>query len=216
MADAVAGDNRGMRWVLLAAVVSFAGCSTQRYFTPRENVNGTGPGGHPAAVYALGGTPPSGEVRVWSGGAEVVAGDAGDAVELHVAFELENTGSEAITVDAGAVQCTDLWLDGQRLPALAPVRLEGQPEAAPGSSAVLQAWFRPAAGRPRDIDGFSLRFSVRAGDRVLLTQVVPFVPYFARDRWDDDRSFWYGGYWGRPYYWGPGFGYGFYGHYWCR
>ncbi len=207
-----------MRQVLLAAVVSVAGCSTQRYFTPRENVNGTGPGGHPAAVYALGGQPPGGEVRVWSRGADVVESDAGDVVELHVALELENTGSESFGVDAGSVQCTDLWLDGTRLPELAPVRLEGQPEAAPGSSAVLQAWFRPATARPRDIDGFALRFSVRAGDRVLLTQAVPFVPYVARDRWHDDHFFWYGGSWGRPYYWGPGFGIGFGWHdpYWCR
>jgi hypothetical protein len=213
--DAQAGDNRCMRWLLLTAVVSFAGCSSPRYFTPRENVNGTGPGGYPAAVYPLGGAPSVGEVRLWSRGAEVVETEAGDLVELHVGFELENTGSEPIGVDAGALQCADLWIDGQRQPALTPTRVAGQAEAAPGSSATLDAWFRPAAARPRAIDGFSLRFSVRAGDRVLLEQAVPFAPYVANDRWRDDRFFWSGS-WGRPYYWGPGFGYGFYGHYGCR
>jgi len=201
--------------LLLATVFLFAGCSTHRYFTPRENVNGTGPGGYPAAVYPLGAAPATGEVRVWSRGAHLVETEAGEVVELHVGFELENTGSEAVAVDVGALQCTDVWVDGQRLAALPPVRVEGEAEAAPGGGARLDAWFRPAAARPRAIDGFSLRFQVRAGDRTLLTQVTPFATYVQSDRWHDDHMFWYGGYWGRPY-WGPTFGYGWYGRYGCR
>lgn len=198
--------------LLLATVFLFASCSTHRFFTPRENVNGSGPGGHPAAVYALGAAPANGEVRVWSRGAHLAEGAGGELVELHVGFEVENTGAEPVAIDVGTLQCTDLWVAGQRLAALPPVRVEGQAEAAPGGSAVLDVWFQPAVQRPRDIDGFSLRFQVRAGDRALLVQATPFATYVASDRWRDDHFFWYGGHWGRPY-WGPAFGYGWYG---CR
>jgi len=202
-----------MRALLLPMLSVFAACSTQRYFTPRENVNGTGPGGHPAAVYALG-APSQGEVRVWSAGADYVADADDDLVELHLGFELENTGTEPMAIDPGALQCTDLWIDGQRSGPIEPVRVAGQAEAPPGGSAALDVWFRPAAPRARAIDGFTLRFRVLAGERVVLQQAVPFQPFVAADRWRDDRFFWYGGgYWGRPYYhWGPGFGlYGYYG-----
>lgn len=199
----------------LPVVLLFAACSTQRYFTPRENTNGTGPGGHPAAVYALGGPPAQGEVRVWSGGADFLDGEA-DVVELHIGFELENTGAEPLAIDTTSLQCTDLWIDDQRSGPLEPVRVSGQFEAAPGASASADAWFRPAAARARDLDAFTLRFTVRSGDRVVLQQAVPFQPFLAADRWRDDH-FWYGGYGGRPYYhWGPGFGFGFYGHTWCH
>ncbi len=204
-----------MRLLLLATAFLFVGCSTQRYFVPRENVNGTGPGGHPAAVYPLDAAPAKGEVRVWSGGAHLVEAEAGDVVELQVGFELENTGGEPLVIDVGALQCADVWVDGQRLAVLPPARVEGQAEAPVGGSASLQAWFRPVATRPRDLDGFSLRFSVRGGDRTVLTQVVPFVPFVRSDRWYDDHFFWYGGYRDGPF-WGPGFGYGWYGHYRCR
>lgn len=200
---------------LLAAVFLFAGCSTHRYFAPRENRNGTGPAGDPAAVYVLGDKPPIGEVRVWSRGADRIEVGDEDAVELHVGFEVENTGTEPLVLDAQGLVCSDVWVDGKRSTDLPPVRVAGEAEAAPGRSAVLDAWFRPQAADPYDLDGFSLRFRVRAGDRDALVQVTPFVPYAVPDRWRDDRYFWYGGYWSR-HYWGPSFGFGWYGPGFCH
>jgi hypothetical protein len=205
--------------LLLATVLLFAGCATHRNFAPRENRNGTGPGGDPAAVYQLGGQPPVGELRIWSRGADMVETETGDAVELHLGFELENTGSEPLAIDAGSLSCSEVWVDGTRSTDLPPARVAGEAEATPGHSAVLDAWFRPPAAGPYDLDGFSVRFRVRAGDRDVLVQVTPFVPYRAPDRWNNgwgnDPFGWYGGF-GSRRYWGPAFGFGWYGSYWCR
>jgi hypothetical protein len=212
--ELAAGDKKAMRPLLLAAVAVFAACSPARYFAPRENQNGTGPDGHPAAVYPLAGVPSAGEVRLWSGGAVGVDVDGEDLVEVHLGFELENTGGEPIAVDPTALQCDDVWVDGLQLAAVPPARIEGATEAAPGRSAVFDVWFQIDAARPGDLDGFSVRFRVVAGGRELLAQATPFVPYRPYRVWRDDSYWWYGGYWGRPYFWwGPGFGYGWYGPY---
>ncbi|MBX3462879.1 MAG: hypothetical protein KF830_06890 [Planctomycetes bacterium] len=197
---------RGLLVVVLAFV--FGGCALPRAFMPRENRNGTGPEGHPAAVYALGGVPPVGEVRLWSGGAERADG----GVELHLGFELENTSAEPIALDLASLLCADVWVAGRPLAAsVSPARLEGAAEAGPGGSAWLDAWFRLDAGRPRDVDAFTVRFRVLAGERELLAQATPFLPLVVDDGWRDEWFLWYGGYWGRPYgWWGPGYRYRWY------
>ncbi|MBL9076330.1 MAG: hypothetical protein JNL08_02430 [Planctomycetes bacterium] len=201
-----------MRPLLLAVVFLFAGCSSHRFFTPRENQNGTGPGGFPAAVYPLAGSPPAGEVRLWSRGADRTEAD--DAVELHIGFELENSGTEPLVLDATALQCDALWIEGLQQAPLAPSRVSGQTEARPGATASLDVWFRPPAETGHAIDGFAVRFRVAAGDRTVLAQTTPFVPWHGWDRWHDDRYFWYGGYGYRPHgYWGPMLGWGWYGRY---
>lgn len=198
-----------MRALLLVTVWLFAGCSTHRFFTPREHQDGSGPAGHPAALYPLDGPPPTGELRLWSGGAELIDLDDGNAVtELHVGFELENHGEVPLVVDTGAIQCTDLVIEGQGAGSLAPHRLSGNAEVAPGAVARLDVWFRPPAEDGLAIDGFAVRFRIAAGDRTVLAQSTPFVPYRPTRRWHDDW-YWYGGYWGGgPGWWGPGPGWG--------
>ena len=74
-----------MRAAALFCLLS-AACATDRHFAPRENRNGEGPSGEPAAVYAL--APPlQGEVRLWSDGAARTEIDGKDATRVHVGFE---------------------------------------------------------------------------------------------------------------------------------
>ena len=85
-----------MRAFWLSLLLLSCACSNHRYFVPRENTNGTGPGGYPAAVYridagVLGGA--VGEVRVWSEGAHFVDTEDDEVVELHLGFEIENTST---------------------------------------------------------------------------------------------------------------------------
>jgi len=191
---------------LAAVVLLFAtGCASHRWFVPRENTNGTGPDGHPAAVYPVG-VPPVGELRVWSSGARMVEDGDAEVVELRVGFELENTGERVLAIDPESVQCERLRVNGQDLANVRPTHVEGGAEASPGATARYQVAFRPVgAERPRDVDDFALRFSVRAAGQPVLVQVTPFGPYVREDRWRDDRWFW-----GHPTFWGPRFGFGWY------
>ena len=73
-----------MRGLLcLPLLVLTAGCWQPRYFTPRENLNGSGPDGSPSAVYQVRhdeATATKGEVRVWSSGAKARFTDNDDEV----------------------------------------------------------------------------------------------------------------------------------------
>jgi hypothetical protein len=195
--------------LLLPLLSSFAACWGPRHFTPREYVNGTAPSGEPAAIYvvpAADATQPAlGEVRVWSAGARARYGDGdddGEIVELTVGFELENTSQDALQLDLGSLCCDDLTIDGLLQAPLEPVAVQGGGYAAPGTTERVDVTFRPAADVPRDIDGFAVRFQVRAGDRIALRQVTPFGPRVlaAADQPDP--------YWGAFSPWGPGFGWG--------
>jgi hypothetical protein len=87
---------RPLVYVLLPVLL--IGCSSGRYFAPRENQNGTGPQGSPAAVYPL--TDPGGEVlgelRLWSMGAQRHREGSAETTRLHLGFELENLGAEPL------------------------------------------------------------------------------------------------------------------------
>jgi len=186
-------------WLWLAAA---GACASHRNFTPRENQNGSGPGGQPAAVYAIAVGDARGEVRLWSGGSAAVDVDGAAVSELHLGFEIENTGKQPLHLVPEALQCDELWVGEQRLQGLSPVRTAGQPLAAPGTTTRFEAWFRPDLGGPRDIEAFAVRFRVDGPEGELLTQVTPFSPYLPRgSRYDD------------PWYWRSGVGFGFYGHY---
>lgn len=202
-----------MRTLSLVLLLCAAACQSTRSFAPRENATALAPSGDVAAVYAVAG----GEVHVWSRGTRwcdpggIAGNDVPDEqVEVHVGFELENTGKELLTLDLATLQLDDLWAGELHQSAIKPQATTGLATAEPGSIARLEAVFWPVGGpRPRDIDGFNLRFSVLSGKETVLSQVTPFGPTF-RQRWRDpywyDDPFYYGY---RPYsswsfgLWGP-------------
>ena len=227
---------RGLLW-WLPLLACTAGCWQARYFTPRENQNGTGPDGEPAAVYQVqtGADPATqGEVRIWSEGARAFfTDDDREVVELHIGFEVENNGAAALELDADALRCEELMIDGLLQDPLQPYQVIGDGTTPPGTTSRIDVLFWPPTTVPRSIEGFSVRFAVRAGEGRRVAQGAPFAPtprrvrgQWAYDPWWGD-PWWgpYGGaYWGgygwgygRWGVWGPGFwgpGYGYYGY--CR
>ncbi|MCA8952387.1 MAG: hypothetical protein KDE27_22950 [Planctomycetes bacterium] len=200
-----------MRSFALLLLLPFCSCVDVRYFAPRENENGTSPSGRPAAVYPFADAERevAGELRIWSDGA---VGDYSETdpeayrVEVHVGFELENTGATAVEL-AGVRSEND---------SLSLVRLEGETRAAPGQTARVDTWFlAPAAGNARQVQGFAIRHSIVAGEHTIATQVTPFAPwrrnagyrgpYYYYSPWSYGRGWYYGGsgfgwgaFWGGP------------------
>lgn len=200
-----------------AALASLAaGCSGARLFAPRENQNGFGPTGQPAAVYALavvttaGEEHARGEVRLWSDGAHATDSNGDDRTTLHAGFELENTGRAPLSLDLSSLTA-DLQLagagagagDGEPVRGLRPLRTAGAAEAGPGTQSRLDVWFEPrradgTLAAPSDVRAFDLRWSIRAGDTVVLQQVTPFAPYVLEpspwyDPWYDPWHSWHFG-----------------------
>lgn len=218
-----------MRWLLwLAAVLPFAAaCSTQRYFTPRENLNGTSPGGAPAAVYRLE-APARGEVRVWSGGAFRDDHDdegqplddeaAAETTLVYVGFELENTGTEPLRLLPESITLADVATKDGTLGPLSPASVKGSAEAPPGGRARLDLRFDVGpATMPRQIRSFDVRWVAVAGEHPY-EQVTPFAPYSRR--YDPYWGSYWGPYWYDPFWrpygfgYGIGFGYGWHPWYW--
>lgn len=192
--------------LLLPLLLLQAACWSPRYFTPREHVNGTGPKGHAAAVYSVAGAdaaqPPGGEVRMWSQGARAhYDANQDEVVQLHIGFELENTGAEPLQLDLAGMRCEEVMVGGLLLPPFAPLRVEGDGYAPPGSTARVDVTFQPAAEAPRDIEGFAIRFTVLAGERRALSQVTPFGPRVQQST----GSAYYGSGFGSPWGWGWGY-----------
>lgn len=196
-----------MRPLLLLLVVLAPACSSSRWFAPRENLNGSSLTGFPAAVYPLAnGEDVRGDVRIWSDGAmvEEAPGDV-DVTVLHVAFEIENTGSAPLGLDLDGLRLDRVQHDGTAVAHLRPTRATGDSLAPPGGRATVQLWFEPGDDvRPRDIDAFEVRWRVRA-DPVVFDQVTPFVPWVRTDAWDES-----------PLRSGIGLGFGFSAFRWCR
>ena len=193
-----------MRALVALVLSTFAACWNPRYFAPREYMGAAGPDGSPAALYqvpAPAGAPSSGEVRVWSGGARALfTDDSREVVELHVGFEVENNGQEPLQLDLGTVAIEAMTIDGAPQPPLSPLRIVGDGTAAAGTTARVEFRFEPHAAKPYDVDGFSVRFVLRAGERVALQQVTPFAAWtyaYADPYWDS---------------WGWGFSAGFCHH----
>ena len=188
--------------LVLLWLASAGACVSHRNFSPRENQNGAGPTGRPAAVYTIAQGDARGEVRLWSAGADVVDADGASMLELHLGFELENTGQQVLQLAVETLQCEEVVVSEQKRPPCAPVRVVGAPAAAPGTTGRFEAWFRPGPGGPRDLESFAVRFRVDGPQGEVLQQVVPFVPYVpGGSRYDD------------PWYWRSGIGFGFYGRY---
>lgn len=178
----------------LVLAVLPAACASHRNFTPRENQNGYGPGGQPAAVYALAGDRARGEVRLWSRGSDPAPAPEAELAEVHVGFELENTGQVPLQLAVADLQCDEIWVGEQRLAGVRAVRTEGDPVAAPGTTARFQAWFPVGAVGAREVAGFAVRFRVDAEAVPLLLQVTPFAPFVAESSAYDDPWFWRGGF----------------------
>jgi hypothetical protein len=186
-------------------------CATDRLFAPRENVNGTGPSGMPAAVYQLA-PPANGEVRVWSEGAECAELDGGDATRLHVGFELENNGSEPLVLESGSVHIEGMATEQGNQPALQP-RIAVRTEAPPGKTARLDLEFAvDPEVMPRTIRGFEVHWRVVAGAEGYsqVTPFQPFIPYYYYDCCGGWPYYGYGYGWG--FGWGFGLGYAWHCH----
>jgi len=222
-----------MRGLLcLPLLLLTVGCWQPRYFTPRENLNGTGPDGEPAALYQVrndDAAQSKGEVRIWSGGAKARYIEADqEVVDLHVGFEIENTGAAPLELELDSLSLEELFVDGYLQAVQPPVTVSGSGQAAPGSTARVDVTFRPATTYPSEVDSFSVRFVMRdaAGNQV--GQVTPFVPAL---QWRQVRTvndplygaygwgaYGWGGYYGAYGGWGgPAFyGRGFFGPRLCR
>ena len=140
---------RGLHCVPLLLLLT-AGCWQARYFTPRENLNGTGPDGRPAALYKVqedAATQSQGDVRIWSAGAKArFVEDDKEVVELHVGFEIENTGKVPLELVVDSLALEELFVDGYLQDVMAPNSTNGSGLAAPGSTAVCTHC--PAPRRP--------------------------------------------------------------------
>ena len=175
-------------------------CATNRLFAPRENGNGFGPTGRPAAVYPLA-APGHGEVRVWSDGAERVEQDSHEVTLLYFGFELENTGTEPLSLDPTDLQIADVvGEDGAPLPA-PTIRGGATLNAQPATTARGDFAFQvPGDVMPRSIMSFHVRWRVRAGSDGF-AQSTPFQTFYPNsiDRYYDPWPWW-------------GFGFGFSWH----
>ncbi|MGE3171776.1 MAG: hypothetical protein AB7O97_04065 [Planctomycetota bacterium] len=191
---------------LAAALLLLAlpACATNRLFAPRENQNGQGPSGLPAAVYPLP-APARGEVRVWSDGADYDDADGATETRLHVGFELENTGDTPLRLGPDAVQVEAISAGGPATARLLPRGQESAAEALPGRTARVDFVYAIDGGTaPRAIEGFDVRWHVQAGE-LDYAQVTPFQKFFPEPR--------YPYYYHDPWPWfGAGFGY----HWHCR
>jgi hypothetical protein len=166
-------------------------CATDRQFAPRENGNGFGPTGRPSAVYAL--APPGhGEVRVWSDGAERVGEGTATATMLYLGFELENTGTEAISLDPTDLQVADVvGEDGAALP-VPTLQSGATTTAAPATTARGDFMFQvPGEVMPRSIMSFHVRWRVQAGTDGF-AQSTPFQTFYPNsiDRFYDPWPWW--------------------------
>lgn len=196
----------------LLLLLASAACWSPRYFVPRERVVATAPDGSPAAMYVLpaeGTAASTGELRAWSNGARALY-DQNDreVVHLHVGFELENNGSNALQLDLGSIVCEDVMIAGAIQGPIAPLTIAGDGNAPPGRTARVDLTFELVTNKPSGVDGFAVRFVVREGERVVLQQVTPFWPWYPvsyRDPYWDNWG------WG----WGVGVGFAWHGHY-CR
>lgn len=204
---------RGLLYLPLLLLT--AGCWQARYFTPRENLNGTGPGGEPAALYKVReseAVQSKGELRIWSAGANArFTDDDQEVVDLHVGFEIENTGDAPLELELESLVLEELFVDGYLQELLAPQSIKGAGKAAPGSTTRVDVVFRPKTTYPSDIDSFSVRFMVRDAANHEVAQVTPFVP---ASRWRNVRTvndpIWGSPFWG-GYGWGPFGPWGAYG-----
>jgi hypothetical protein len=162
---------------LISCCLLAAACATDRRFMPRENQNGEGPTGEPAAVYQLA-APMQGEVRLWSDGAERTKVGGRETTHIHLGFEIVNTAAEPLVFDAAELRLQAIAGDNVHVESLAPAVVGGVTAAPPNKTVRCDFQFDPGANvHPRSLSGFEARWTVRLGDQVA-TQVTPFRPYY--------------------------------------
>jgi hypothetical protein len=203
------GAMRSSSWLrpLVPVLASLAGCWSPRHFAPREHVAAVAPDGSAAASYTVpdpaGALPAAGELRIWSRGASARYADGDrEVVELHVGFELENNSAEPLQLDLSTVVLEGLVVDGAVQPPPEPLRIDGDGTARAAATARVDLTWELPAHKPRAVDGFAVRFAVRAGNAVVLQQLTPFGVVVR----DPDP------YWGPA--WSVGFGVGWHAHHW--
>jgi len=195
------------------AALLLCSCASNRYFAPRIATGGFSASGMPVAIYGFGEGPGRAELRIWSDGAELYEDGAGKRTRLHVGLELINLGEGTLALEPAQVHVQDLQgsQDGPVLvPEAEPVQVQGSGTAAKGRTARLALWFEPPGLRPRQIDGFDVRWKVQIDADHAVEQVTPFgtwtmpayYPYYPYG-WPDS-------------YWGWGWGWGFAPHHICH
>jgi hypothetical protein len=195
------------------AALLLCSCASNRHFAPRIATGGWSASGMPVAIYGFGEGSGRAELRIWSDGADLYEDGEGKRTRLHVGLELINLGEGTLALEPAFVHVQDLQGDQDGKPVLVPesepVQVQGSGMAAKGRTARLALWFEPPGLRPRQIDGFDVRWKVQLDADRVVEQVTPFGPWTMPEYYP---YYPYGSYWG----WGWGWGWGFAPHHICH
>ncbi len=161
---------------LAIATLLVAGCATTQDFVPTERATAVSPEGKTAAaeyeVESRSGAE-IGEIKVWTEGAYEAEVDGRERTVVQIVFEVENQQDAPLTLSQ--VQLDGVEVDGARLDAVQPTRIEGPTTIAPGADARVRAYFTlPTAKRPNDVERFEVTWTVQKGDTTY-RQRTPFV-----------------------------------------
>jgi hypothetical protein len=196
--------------LIVAALMSFAGCVSSRAFMPTEHVTGFSPrGDYYAAEYPIverGQT--VADVKLWSAGAIRDASDAEPRTTVRVAVELDNHGDAPLRLDPKRLYLEEMPKAGATPGRTTPAQVEGDTLVPPGQTRKVDVAFDlPRSVWPSDVPGFRVAWSV-VGERVH-SRKTPFLRALevgGNDPWSPYYSPYYG--W---YYPGLYSGYPFYG-----
>jgi hypothetical protein len=196
--------------LIVAALMSFAGCVSSRAFMPTEHVTGFSPrGDYYAAEYPIverGQT--VADVKLWSAGAIRDASDAEPRTTVRVAVELDNHGDAPLRLDPKQLYLEEIPKPGATPGRTTPARIEGETLVQPGQTRKVDVAFDlPRSVWPSDVPGFRVAWSV-VGERVH-SRKTPFLRALEVGR-TDPWSPYYSPYYGW-YYPGLYSGYPFYG-----
>ncbi len=158
---------------LLLGVVA-ASCATSEEFIPTEHATGISPQGYTAADYEMVAKGEHlGDAMVWSDGAYRSRVDGRPTV-VHVGFRVENDTDQPIQVDPSDIRI-HVQSKGRTIRRSKPDYVEGSRTIEPGKDGNLSLYFvMPDGVSPRDVDGFRVEWSARAGDLVY-NQRTPFM-----------------------------------------
>lgn len=172
---------------LLIAALLPLGCATQsEMFRPGERTTATSPAGMTAAAYEIrGGRGITGEVKLWSDGAEQRDG----ATVVHVAFEIENLSDEPMRFETDQLRLESATLADGVLQAVEPVALEGSRLIAPGRAGTVGVLFAlPSDVSPSDVEAFRVFWSVTGATDY--AQITPFYEDQLQERLASGPYYW--------------------------
>src|SRR5262245_29420532 len=132
----------------LLATGFIAACSSvPESFEPTERATAMSPQGDLAADYPIRGPAGDlGEVKVWSRGTYRANVDGGERTVLHVAFDVDNSSDETLTLDASQIVLESGIANKHEIGELRPERLLGETTIAPRDSGTIEAYFALPAG----------------------------------------------------------------------